>query len=240
MDTTGGNQPIYHKKTFENIPEEKRRRILAAAIGEFANKGFDNANINVIASKAGVSVGSLYKYFNTKQDLFLTAVHHGISILEETLGPLSQADMDVRDKLELIIRTVQTTSRQLEDLIKLYNEMTSENNAELVRLISQDMETVSAAVYTQVIAQAQQEGLTRRDVDPRMFAFCLITSLQIFSFPMPAAIIRSGLKFMQARISFPAMILLWNKCSNLLKARLQRAWGRKRLPGVNESSGEPP
>ena len=45
MDTTGGNQPIYHKKTFENIPEEKRRRILAAAIGEFANKGFDNANI---------------------------------------------------------------------------------------------------------------------------------------------------------------------------------------------------
>ena len=181
MDTTGGNQPIYHKKTFENIPEEKRRRILAAAIGEFANKGFDNANINVIASKAGVSVGSLYKYFNTKQDLFLTAVHHGISILEETLGPLSQADMDVRDKLELIIRTVQTTSRQLEDLIKLYNEMTSENNAELVRLISQDMETVSAAVYTQVIAQAQQEGLISRDVDPRMFAFLLdnlFTNLQ--------------------------------------------------------------
>ena len=34
---------------------------MAAAIGEFANKGFDNANINVIASKAGVSVGSLYK-----------------------------------------------------------------------------------------------------------------------------------------------------------------------------------
>ena len=121
------------------------------------------------------------RYFNTKQDLFLTAVHHGISILEETLGPLSQADMDVRDKLELIIRTVQTTSRQLEDLIKLYNEMTSENNAELVRLISQDMETVSAAVYTQVIAQAQQEGLIRRDVDPRMFAFLLdnlFTNLQ--------------------------------------------------------------
>ena len=76
---------------------------------------------------------------------------------------------------------MQTTSRQLEDLIKLYNEMTSENNAELVRLISQDMETVSAAVYTQVIAQAQQEGLIRRDVDPRMFAFLLgnlFTNLQ--------------------------------------------------------------
>ena len=46
------NQPVYHKKTFENIPEEKRRRILAVAIGEFANKGFDNANINVRQASA--------------------------------------------------------------------------------------------------------------------------------------------------------------------------------------------
>ena len=181
MDTTGGNQPIYHKKTFENIPEEKRRRILAAAIGEFANKGFDNANINVIASKAGVSVGSLYKYFNTKQDLFLTAVHHGISILEETLGPLSQADMDVRDKLELIIRTVQTTSRQLEDLIKLYNEMTSENNAESG---TADLAGYGDGFRRRVHAghcAGAAEGLIRRDVDPRMFAFLLdnlFTNLQ--------------------------------------------------------------
>ena len=173
MGAGDGNQPVYHKKTFENIPEEKRRRILAVAIGEFANKGFDNANINVIASKAGVSVGSLYKYFNTKQDLFLTAVHHGITILEDTIGPLSQADMAVREKLEQIIRAVQTSSRQLGDLIKLYNEMTSENNAELVRRISQDMETVSAAVYTKIIRQAQEEGLIRGDMDPRMFAYLL-------------------------------------------------------------------
>ncbi len=105
-----------------------------------------------------MSVGSLYKYFNTKQDLFLTAVHHGISILEETLGPLSQADMDVRDKLELIIRTVQTTSRQLEDLIKLYNEMTSENNAELVQLISQDMETVSPPCTRRSLRRRSRKG----------------------------------------------------------------------------------
>ena len=173
MTAGGENQPVYHKKTFEHIPEEKRRRILAAAISEFANKGFDNANINRIAGKAGVSVGSLYKYFNTKQDLFLTAVHHGIFLLEDTIGPLSQADMDVKAKLEQVIRAVQASSRQLGDLIRLYNEMTSENNAELVRRLSQDMETFSAAVYTQVIRQAQEEGLLRSDADPRMFAYLL-------------------------------------------------------------------
>ena len=42
---------IYCKPTFNNIPEEKRRKILDVAVMEFANHGFENANINVIAKK---------------------------------------------------------------------------------------------------------------------------------------------------------------------------------------------
>ena len=55
----------YHKSTFDNIPEEKRSKILSVAVNEFATQGFENANINTIAKKAEVSVGSLYKYFDT-------------------------------------------------------------------------------------------------------------------------------------------------------------------------------
>ena len=43
---------IYHKPTFNNIPVEKRKKILDVAINEFANQGFENANINTIAKKA--------------------------------------------------------------------------------------------------------------------------------------------------------------------------------------------
>ena len=60
----------HHKPTFDNISAEKRSRILDAATNEFAVKGFENGNIGTIAKKAGVSVGSLYKYFENKQDLF--------------------------------------------------------------------------------------------------------------------------------------------------------------------------
>ena len=60
---------MHHKATFDNISQEKRMRIINAATTEFALKGFDNANINNIAKKAGVSVGSLYKYFTNKQDV---------------------------------------------------------------------------------------------------------------------------------------------------------------------------
>lgn len=57
--------------TFKRIPLEKQRHILDTAMREFAGHGFHKANINAIAAKAGISIGALYKYFSSKEDLFL-------------------------------------------------------------------------------------------------------------------------------------------------------------------------
>ena len=62
-----GEKEMYCKPTFMNIPREKREKILSVAVNEFAFNGLENANINTIAKKAEVSVGSLYKYFDTKR-----------------------------------------------------------------------------------------------------------------------------------------------------------------------------
>ena len=47
----------------KKIPEEKLQALRNTGISEFASKGLDGANINVIARKAGVSVGTIYNYF---------------------------------------------------------------------------------------------------------------------------------------------------------------------------------
>ena len=76
---------VFHKSTFDKISPDKRDKILNVAMHEFASCGFENANINTIAKKAGVSVGSLYKYFDTKSDLFLTCMNYGIETLETSI-----------------------------------------------------------------------------------------------------------------------------------------------------------
>ena len=119
---------VYYKSTFENISEEKRRKILDVAVEEFATKGFESANINTIAKKAQVSVGSLYKYFDTKNDLFLTSVSYGISTLEEILDAINEKDEDVIFKLEKLVRAAIDFSRRNAVMIKLYNEFTTERN----------------------------------------------------------------------------------------------------------------
>ena len=57
----------FYKSTFENLPEEKRKRIITAATEEFANNGFENTSIQQIAKKSNISVGSIYKYFQNKK-----------------------------------------------------------------------------------------------------------------------------------------------------------------------------
>lgn len=159
--------------SFERISEEKRNRILSTAISEFANRGFTSANTNTIAQKAGISVGSLYKYFETKEDFFLTVVDHGITQLEKTLESVLSMDLDLFGKIEKIIRIIQTHSRINQDIIRLYNEMTTESNYELITRLSGELESLSAKCYIEMINLAKKEGTIRSDVDSNLSAFLL-------------------------------------------------------------------
>lgn len=166
-----GENNIYCKPTFMNIPEEKREKILSVAVNEFAHNGFENANINTIAKKAEVSVGSLYKYFDTKTDLFLTSVDYGLKNLEVIMETIVQSDEDVMVKLEKLIRVAIEFSRRNTVLIKLYNEVTSESNAELVKKIATYVESVTSEAYKKAVIEGQVAGEIRTDIDPGMAAF---------------------------------------------------------------------
>ena len=58
------------KQTFFNLPSEKRALIIEAAIEEFAVHGFQKASINKIVDKASIAKGSVYQYFENKEELY--------------------------------------------------------------------------------------------------------------------------------------------------------------------------
>lgn len=166
-----GEKNIYCKPTFMNIPKEKREKILSVAVNEFAYNGFNNANINTIAKKAEVSVGSLYKYFDTKTDLFLTSVNYALQNLEIIMETIVESQEDVMIKLEKLVRVAIEFSRSNSVLIKLYNEVTSESNAEVVKKIAEHVESITSQAYKKAIIDGQVAGEIRSDIDPGMAAF---------------------------------------------------------------------
>ena len=163
----------FYKETFMKISEEKRQRILDAAIAEFSEHGFDSANINTIAQRSDVSVGSLYKYFENKENLFLAIVHVCVEKLKAVLEDIIKSDEKLESRIEKIIKAIQVHTRENVHLTKLYNEMTTENRSSLVWKIVSDMENATAGLYASMIKEAKEAGYIRSDINENLFAFYL-------------------------------------------------------------------
>jgi AcrR family transcriptional regulator len=54
-----------------NVSDERKVQILNAAESVFTKKGFDEARMDDIAEKTGLSKGTLYLYFKSKDDLII-------------------------------------------------------------------------------------------------------------------------------------------------------------------------
>lgn len=64
----------------EQLRQERRQQIIDAALAVFAQKGFNATNVSDVAALAGVSQGTIYWYFESKDDLLTAAV---LSFLED-------------------------------------------------------------------------------------------------------------------------------------------------------------
>jgi TetR/AcrR family fatty acid metabolism transcriptional regulator len=58
----------------EQVREERRRQILEAALAVFTQKGYHATNVSDVAAQAGVSQGTIYWYFESKEELFQATV----------------------------------------------------------------------------------------------------------------------------------------------------------------------
>ena len=64
------------KPTFQNLPEEKKRKIIDACITEFGEFGYEKSSTDRIIRRAGISKGGLYEYISRKEELFLFIVEY--------------------------------------------------------------------------------------------------------------------------------------------------------------------
>ncbi len=177
------NTRKYHKETFDKISEKKRNRILKIATTEFAEKGFKGANINVIASKSKISIGSMYNYFSTKEHLFLTVIDEGYKLLEKALADADLGTGSIFDKLETLLRVGIRHSREYPEFIQLYLDITSEGLSHLSKRLSQKIENISSSFfYKPNIEAAIQEGIVRPDIDVSVASFCIDNIIMMIQF----------------------------------------------------------
>jgi len=77
----------------------KRQQILEGANRIFSQMGFDAASMNDITREAGVSKGTIYVYFDSKEELFMELCNHYREILFADIYHALEGDGDLREAL---------------------------------------------------------------------------------------------------------------------------------------------
>ncbi|MBM4381984.1 MAG: TetR/AcrR family transcriptional regulator [Deltaproteobacteria bacterium] len=119
----------------ERNKQEKRARLLTAARGLFAKKGFAATTTAEVAARAGVGAGTLFLYFASKEDL---------------LVDLFRAEMD--RVIERAFATLPRRASLMTELLHVYGAMIEhhERDPELARAFVKEMLFVSAPDRAQV------------------------------------------------------------------------------------------
>jgi AcrR family transcriptional regulator len=81
--------------------QARRRRIQEAARTVFAERGYAGASIELIARAAQLSVGAIYLYFRSKEDLYVSLVEDALTVFDVEMG-------QVRDQMETSQRLRET------------------------------------------------------------------------------------------------------------------------------------
>jgi len=68
--------PASHDPRWRRRPGERPAQLIDAALEVFSEHGFAAAKLDEIARRAGVSKGTIYLYFTSKEDLFKAVVKH--------------------------------------------------------------------------------------------------------------------------------------------------------------------
>jgi len=84
---------------------ERHRGILEAAVRAFSRHGYHNCTVARVAQEAGVADGTIYLYFQGKEDLLVSAFRHVLegmlARMDEAVAPEPGAEAKLRRTLEL-------------------------------------------------------------------------------------------------------------------------------------------
>lgn len=179
---------------YRKLDEETLTTILESGIDEFADKGLDRANINVIAKKSGVSVGVIYKYYEDKDSFFLACVRHSLKLLEQVLRDSISDETDVMTCISQVVYALLDHSRKHKNYNVMYNEITSGSCKRYAAVLAKEIETCSALVYEKLMENAKRSGSMDIDIDSRMLAFFFDNLLMMLQFSYSCDYYRERMK----------------------------------------------
>lgn len=153
---------------FLKLPPHQQQAILQAALEEFAAHGFHDASLNRVIEAAGISKGSMYYYFDGKEDLYAYVAQTEFAGLFEQVGP--PPDFDAGDA-ETFWSALEDYYRQLlqalaasPQLAAMLRGWSAAAKNPAFQEVQGELEQASVLWIEQALAAGQRVGAIRDDL----------------------------------------------------------------------------
>lgn len=150
-------------------------RVVAAARARFLERGVDGASLRQIAADAKTSIGMVYYYYPTKDDLFLAVVEEVYIELLRDLEEALKPDVGIEERLDRVfLRVGRLSERELEVVRLIASEVLF--STERLALIADRFKRGHIPMLLATLLQGIQAGVLTSRVHPGALVLTLVGS----------------------------------------------------------------
>lgn len=159
-------------------------RIVQAAREQFLKDGVDGASLRAIAAAAGTSIGMVYYYFPTKDELFLAVVEEHYEKLVDDLAAALAPELPVRERLERMFERFGSVSVEEVEVLRLVVREALVSSDRLDRIIER-FQRGHVPLILRTVFDGLADGTFDRSLHP------MIVALSTIALAGPAQVIRA-------------------------------------------------
>ncbi len=161
--------------------EKRRQQMIHAAVALFKQKGFHRTTTREIAKEAGFSIGTLYEYIRTKEDVLYLVCD---SIYHEVHGRLSEftTEAGTLEELKNAIRHYYGVIDDMSDeFVVMYQESKSLPKNAMEYVLKKELEMTS--IFHKIILACIQKGELELSAEQaQLYAHTLVVQGQMWAF----------------------------------------------------------
>lgn len=148
----------------ETLVEKRRHQIIQSAITLFKQKGFHRTTTREIAKEAGFSIGTLYEYIRTKEDVLVLVYESINDYVYAYLSKLTQMQAPSLDHLVTIVDSYYRFINDMQDeVLILYQETKALNKEAANSMFEKEREQV--LILSDVIQAAAPSDISKEEAD---------------------------------------------------------------------------
>ena len=155
--------------------DDKRRRILEAAVRVFAAQGYDASRVGDVAKEAGVAYGLVYHYYESKEAVLEAVFREAWGRLLAAVALAEETGTNAAEQLELVVKIVLRAWRDDPDLVRLLVREVTRNPH-----IQDELDEIGQAFASleRMVRRGQDDGTFRSGLDPRLASWMLYGALE--------------------------------------------------------------